>query len=58
MGTKTHTISSRANETLDDTRFEKFFELTKSLYLQIPLVDAIKIPPYSKYMKEIGRAHV
>ena len=40
-------------KTLDDTRFEKFLELIKSLYLQIPLVDAIKIPPYSKYMKDI-----
>ena len=37
---------------MDDTRFEKFLELIKSLYLQIPLVDAIKIPPYSKYMKD------
>ena len=40
-------------KTLDDARFEKFIELIKNLYLQIPLVDAIKIPPYSKYMKEI-----
>ena len=40
-------------KTLDDARFEKFFELIKSLCLQIPLVDAIKIPPYSKYMKDI-----
>ena len=38
---------------MDDARFEKFFELIKSLCLQIPLVDAIKIPPYSKYMKDI-----
>jgi hypothetical protein len=40
-------------KTLDDARFENFIELIKSLYLQIPLVDAIKIPPYSKYMKDI-----
>ena len=40
-------------KTLDDTIFEKFFELVKSFYLQIPLVDAIKIPPYLKYMKDI-----
>ena len=40
-------------KSLDDARFEKFFELIKNLCLQIPLVDAIKIPPYSKYMKDI-----
>ena len=27
--------------------------MIKSLYLKIPLVDAIKIPPYSNYMKDI-----
>ena len=40
-------------KTLDDERFNKFLELIKSLYLQVPLVDAIKMPPYSKYMKDI-----
>ena len=25
----------------------------KPLFLQIPLTDAIKLPPYSKYMKDI-----
>ena len=25
----------------------------KPLFLQIPLIDAIKLPPYSKYMKDI-----
>jgi hypothetical protein len=40
-------------KSVDDARFEKFLELIKNLCLQIPLVDAIKIPPYSKYMKYI-----
>jgi hypothetical protein len=40
-------------KSMDDARFEKFLELIKKLCLQIPLVDAIKIPPYSKYMKDI-----
>src|SRR3954451_16754485 len=40
-------------KTIDDKRFNKFLELLKSLYLQVPLVDAIKMPPYSKYMKDI-----
>jgi hypothetical protein len=37
----------------DDARFERFIELLKNLCLQIPLVDALKMPPYSKYMKYI-----
>ena len=40
-------------KTLDDERFNKFLELIKNLFLQVPLVDAIKMPPYSKYMKDI-----
>ena len=40
-------------KTLDDARFDKFIELIKILCLQIPLIDAIKMPPYSKYMKDI-----
>src|SRR3954467_1128473 len=31
----------------------KFCEWMKPLFLQIPLTDAIKLPPYSKYMKDI-----
>jgi hypothetical protein len=37
----------------DNARFERFIELLKNLCLQIPLVDALKMPPYSKYMKDI-----
>jgi hypothetical protein len=37
----------------DNARFERFIELLKNLCLQIPLVDALKLPPYSKYMKDI-----
>ena len=40
-------------KTLDDERFNKFLELIKNLSLQVPLVDAIKMPPYSKFMKDI-----
>ena len=32
---------------------EKFCDWMKPLFLQIPLTDAIKLPPYSKYMKDI-----
>jgi hypothetical protein len=37
----------------DNARFDRFIELLKTLCLQIPLVDALKMPPYSKYMKDI-----
>jgi hypothetical protein len=37
----------------DNARFERFIELLKTLCLKIPLVDALKMPPYSKYMKDI-----
>jgi hypothetical protein len=37
----------------DNARFERFIDLLKNLCLQIPLVDALKMPLYSKYMKYI-----
>jgi hypothetical protein len=37
----------------NNARFERFIELQKNLCLKIPLVDALKMPPYSKYMKDI-----
>jgi hypothetical protein len=40
-------------KSLIDARFEKFLGLIKNLCLQIPLLDATKIPPYSKYMRDI-----
>src|SRR4051812_15914417 len=33
--------------------YNKFCEWMKPLFLQIPLTDAIKLPPYSRYMKDI-----
>jgi hypothetical protein len=35
-----------------NVRFERFIELLKTLCLQISLVDALKMPPYSKYLKD------
>lgn len=37
----------------DNVRFERFVDLLKNLCLQISLIDALKVPPYSKYMKYI-----
>src|SRR3954471_9761696 len=40
-------------KTKEDEHYNKFCEWMKALFLQIPLTDAIKLPPYSKYMKDI-----
>jgi hypothetical protein len=37
----------------EEEHYNKFCEWMKPLFLQIPLTDAIKLPPYSKYMKDI-----
>src|SRR3954471_2716324 len=37
----------------EEEHYNKFYEWMKPLFLQIPLADAIKLPPYSKYMKDI-----
>ncbi|KAK1607558.1 hypothetical protein QYE76_031231 [Lolium multiflorum] len=37
----------------EEEHYNKFCDWMKSLFLQIPLTDAIKLPPYSKYMKDI-----
>src|SRR3954467_6284963 len=37
----------------EEEHYNKFCECMKPLFLQIPLTDAIKLPPYSKYMKDI-----
>ncbi|KAK1681220.1 hypothetical protein QYE76_042068 [Lolium multiflorum] len=37
----------------EEEHYNKFCDWMKHLFLQIPLTDAIKLPPYSKYMKDI-----
>ena len=37
----------------EEEHYNKFCEWMKPLFLQIPLTDAIKLSPYSKYMKDI-----
>src|SRR3954468_17355872 len=48
MGVETHALKTKEEE-----HCNKFCEWMKPLFLQIPLTDAIKLPPYSKYMKDI-----
>ena len=37
----------------EEEHYNKFCDWMKPLFLQIHLTDAIKLPPYSKYMKDI-----
>ena len=37
----------------EEDHYNKFCEWMKLLFLQIPLTDAIKLPPYSRFMKDI-----
>src|SRR4051794_13850827 len=43
----------KKHKSKEEEHYNKFFECIKPLFLQIPLTDAIKLPPYSKYMKYI-----
>src|SRR3954470_3023758 len=40
-------------KTKEEEHYNKFCEWMKPLFLQIPLTDVIKLPPYSRYMKDI-----
>jgi hypothetical protein len=43
----------KKHQSKEEEHYNKFCEWMKPLFLQIPLTDAIKLPPYSKYMKDI-----
>ena len=36
-----------------DEQFGKFIEVIKKLYVNIPLLDAMQVPTYAKYIKDI-----
>ena len=40
-------------KTKEEENYNKFCEWMKPLFLQITLMDAIKLPSYSRYMKDI-----
>src|SRR3954464_9157662 len=43
----------KKHKSKEEECYNKFCEWMKPLFLQIPLTGAIKLPPYSKYMKDI-----
>ena len=36
-----------------DEQFDKFIEVIRKLYINIPLLDAIQVPTYAKYLRDI-----
>ena len=40
-------------EAMADEQFEKFVKVIKKLYVNIPLLDAMQVPTYAKYIKDI-----
>jgi hypothetical protein len=44
---------SKKHKSKEKEHYNRFCEWMRPLFLQIPLTDAIKMPPYSKYMKDI-----
>ena len=36
-----------------DGQFDKFVEVFQKLYINIPLLDAIQVPTYAKYLRDI-----
>ena len=36
-----------------DEQFKKFIEVIQKLYIHIPLIDAMRVPTYAKYLKDI-----
>src|SRR3954467_11472240 len=50
---KSMPFPGKSLKTKEEENCNKFCEWMKPLFLQIPLTDAIELPPYSKYMKDI-----
>jgi hypothetical protein len=43
----------KKHKSKEEEHYNRFCEWMKPLFLQIPLTDAIRMPPYEKYMKDI-----
>ena len=46
-------FSERIRKPVADEQFSKFVEVIKKLYINIPLLDAMQVPTYAKYIKDI-----
>jgi hypothetical protein len=43
----------RRRRPVADEQFDKFVEVIKKVYINIPLLDALQVPTYAKYIKDI-----
>ena len=43
----------RIRKPVADEQFGKFFKVIKKLYVNIPLLDAMQVPTYAKYINDI-----
>src|SRR4051812_14269512 len=48
----------KKHKSKEEEHYSKFCEWMKPLFLQIPLTNAIKLPPYSKYMKDSNKRKI
>ena len=46
-------FSERLRKPVADEQFGKFVEVIRKLYVNIPLLDAMQVPTYAKYFKDI-----
>jgi len=46
-------LLERNRKATEDEQFKKFVEVIQKLYIHIPLVDAMQVPTYAKYLKDI-----
>ena len=46
-------ISIQIRKPVADEQFGKFVEVIEKLYVNIPLLDAMQVPTYAKYIKDI-----
>ena len=51
--TTTLPFPERIRKPVADEQFSKFVEVIKKLYINIPLLDAMQVPTYAKYIKDI-----
>ena len=51
--TKMPTLKTRYFQGKVDSHFEKFVEIVRRLSINMPLLDALQVPTYSRYFKDI-----
>jgi hypothetical protein len=53
LGCRNQCLFLVRNTSKEEEHYNRFCEWMRPLFLEIPFTDAIKMPPYSKYLKDI-----